>query len=66
MFNAEAYSIVSSTSPLAPTVIPRRDPGENDVQIEILFCIICHSDLHMARNQWSSVWATVYPCVPDQ
>ena len=64
MFNAKAYSTVSSTSPLAPTVIARRDPGENDVQIEILFCGVCHSDLHMARNEWSSVWATVYPCVP--
>jgi uncharacterized zinc-type alcohol dehydrogenase-like protein len=45
-------------------VIARRDPNENDVQIEILFCGICHSDLHMARNEWSSVLPTVYPCVP--
>jgi alcohol dehydrogenase (NADP+) len=64
MFNAKAYSTVSPTSPLAPTVIARRDPGQTDVQIEILFCGICHSDLHMARNEWSSVMATVYPCVP--
>ncbi len=64
MFKSKAYSAVSPTSPLAPTVIARRDPGENDVQIEILFCGVCHSDLHMARNEWSSVWATVYPCVP--
>ncbi len=64
MFNAKAYSTTSPTSPLAPTMIARRDPGQNDVQIEILFCGICHSDLHMARNEWSSVWATVYPCVP--
>src|SRR5271166_5531619 len=64
MFNAKAYSTVSQTSPLAPTVIARRDPGKNDVQIEILFCGICHSDLHMARNEWSSVMARVYPCVP--
>src|SRR5271169_2264215 len=64
MVNAKAYSTISSTSPLAPTVIARRDPGKNDVQIEILFCGICHSDLHMARNEWSSVMATVYPCVP--
>jgi len=64
MFNAKAYSATSSTSPLAPTVIARRDPSENDVQIEILFCGICHSDLHMARNEWSSVMPTVYPCVP--
>src|SRR5271169_490101 len=64
MVNAKAYSTVSATSPLAPTVIERRNPTENDVQIEILFCGICHSDLHMARNEWSSVMATVYPCVP--
>jgi uncharacterized zinc-type alcohol dehydrogenase-like protein len=64
MLNAKAYSASSATSPLAPTVIARRDPGESDVQIEILFCGICHSDLHMARNEWSSVVQTVYPCVP--
>jgi len=64
MFNAKAYSTASSTSPLSSTVIARRDPTENDVQIEILFCGICHSDLHMARNEWSSVMPTVYPCVP--
>ncbi len=64
MFNAKAYSTASPTSPLAPSVISRRDPTEQDVQIEILFCGICHSDLHMARNEWSSVLPTVYPCVP--
>jgi uncharacterized zinc-type alcohol dehydrogenase-like protein len=62
--NTKAYSASSATSPLAPTVIARRDPTESDVQIEILFCGICHSDLHMARNEWSSVIQTVYPCVP--
>jgi alcohol dehydrogenase (NADP+) len=63
MFNAKAYSVSSATSPFAPTSISRRDPGENDVQIEILFCGICHSDLHQARNEWSGM-PTVYPCVP--
>jgi uncharacterized zinc-type alcohol dehydrogenase-like protein len=62
--NAKAYSASSATSPLAPSVIARRDLTEHDIQIEILFCGVCHSDLHMARNEWSSVWATVYPCVP--
>ena len=62
--NAKAYSASSATSPLAPSVIARRDLTEHDIQIEILFCGICHSDLHMARNEWSSVWATTYPCVP--
>jgi alcohol dehydrogenase (NADP+) len=64
MFNARAYSATSPTSPLASTTIARRDPTENDVQIEILFCGICHSDLHTVRNEWSSVMATAYPCVP--
>jgi len=64
MFKAKAYSAANATSPLASTMIARRDPTENDVQIEILFCGICHSDLHQARNEWSSVMPTVYPCVP--
>jgi alcohol dehydrogenase (NADP+) len=62
-YKAEAYSAASASSLLAPTTIPRRDPGEHDVQIEILFCGICHSDLHQVRNEWSGI-PTVYPCVP--
>src|SRR5437763_1224002 len=50
--------------PLAATTIPRRDPTEHDVQIEILFCGICHSDLHSVRNEWSEFAATEYPIVP--
>ncbi|MGJ0484029.1 MAG: NAD(P)-dependent alcohol dehydrogenase [Methylomicrobium sp.] len=64
MYNAKAYSGASATSPLASTNIPRRDPTENDVQIEILFCGICHSDLHQVRNEWSEFVPTVYPIVP--
>jgi uncharacterized zinc-type alcohol dehydrogenase-like protein len=64
MFNAKAYSAASEKSPLASTTIARRDPTEKDVQIEVLFCGICHSDLHQARNEWSGVMPTVYPCVP--
>jgi len=64
MNNAKAYSAASATSPLAPTTIARRDPTEHDVQIEILFCGICHSDLHQVRNEWSSLMPTVYPIVP--
>ena len=64
MFNAKAYSAAGATSPLASTTIVRRDPAENDVQMEILFCGICHSDLHQVRNEWSGVMPTVYPCVP--
>src|ERR1035437_10129264 len=64
MFNAKAYSASSATSPLACTTITRRDPTEHDVQIEILFCGICHSDLHQVRNEWSGFLPTAYPCVP--
>ena len=64
MFNAKAYSAISQTSPLAATTIPRRETTERDVQIEILFCGVCHSDLHTVRNEWSSIMPTVYPCVP--
>ena len=47
-----------------PTTIARRDPTERDVQIEILFCGICHSDLHQVRNEWSEFMATNYPMSP--
>ncbi|MEG4963516.1 MULTISPECIES: NAD(P)-dependent alcohol dehydrogenase [unclassified Microcoleus] len=64
MYNTKAYSAVSATSPLSSTEIARRDPTDRDVQIEILFCGICHSDLHSVRNEWSSLVSTVYPIVP--
>src|SRR3954463_3429826 len=64
MYKAKAYSVSSPTSPFASTSIARRDPTEHDVQIEILFCGICHSDLHQARNEWSAMMPTAYPCVP--
>jgi uncharacterized zinc-type alcohol dehydrogenase-like protein len=64
MYNAKAFSAASASSPLALDTIVRRDPTPNDVQMEILFCGICHSDLHQARNEWSGVMPTVYPCVP--
>jgi alcohol dehydrogenase (NADP+) len=59
MYNTKAYSAASATSPLASTTIPRRGPTERDVQIEILFCGICHSDLHQVRNEWSGFMPTV-------
>ncbi len=64
MSNTKAFSAASATSPMAATKIARRDPTENDVQIEILFCGICHSDLHSVRNEWSEFMPTVYPIVP--
>lgn len=63
-YNAKAYSAASATSPLSRTTIVRRALTEHDVQIEILFCGICHSDVHQVRNEWSSVVPTVYPIVP--
>ena len=64
MYKAKAFAAASATSSLASTTIPRRDTGEADVQIDILFCGICHSDLHQVRNEWSGVMPTVYPCSP--
>jgi uncharacterized zinc-type alcohol dehydrogenase-like protein len=63
MPKTKAYSATSATSPLSLAAIIRRDPTETDVQIEILFCGICHSDLHTVRNEWKEVMPTVYPCV---
>jgi uncharacterized zinc-type alcohol dehydrogenase-like protein len=64
MYKAKAFSATTATSQLGSTTISRRDPTETDVQIEILFCGICHSDLHQVRNEWSGTMPTVYPCVP--
>src|SRR5438067_9039209 len=63
-YKTKAYSAASPTSQSASTVIPRRDPTERDVQIGILFCGICHSDLHSVRNEWSEFMATNYRIVP--
>src|ERR1700688_2810572 len=63
-YNAKAYAAVSAASPMASSTIPRREPTPQDVQIEILFCGICHSDLHSVRNEWSEFMATTYPIVP--
>jgi alcohol dehydrogenase (NADP+) len=63
-FTARAFAAHSATTPLAPFTIPRRSPGPQDVQIAILFCGVCHSDLHQTRDEWQSVMPTVYPCVP--
>ncbi|HEY9628125.1 MAG TPA: NAD(P)-dependent alcohol dehydrogenase [Coleofasciculaceae cyanobacterium] len=64
MYNAKAYSAASATSPLASDTIARRDPTDQDVQIEILFCGICHSDVHSVRDEWSDFMSTTYPIVP--
>jgi uncharacterized zinc-type alcohol dehydrogenase-like protein len=61
MSSTKAYAAQAATSPLAPFSIDRRTPTATDVQIEILFCGVCHSDLHIVRNEWGG---TTYPCVP--
>jgi uncharacterized zinc-type alcohol dehydrogenase-like protein len=58
---SKAYAAESATAALAPFSLTRRDPLPNDVAIDILYCGVCHSDLHQARNEWAN---TVYPCVP--
>jgi uncharacterized zinc-type alcohol dehydrogenase-like protein len=59
--SARAYAADAPTDALHPVSIERRPVGAKDVEIQILFCGVCHSDLHQARNEWKN---TVYPCVP--
>jgi len=59
--SARAYATSASDAALRLTTIPRRAVGPRDVQIQIQYCGVCHSDLHQARNEWKN---TVYPCVP--
>ncbi len=63
MTNAQikAYSTPAASERLAPFTIRRRDTGPTDIALEILFCGVCHSDLHQARDEWHN---TIYPCVP--
>jgi uncharacterized zinc-type alcohol dehydrogenase-like protein len=61
MRTTKAYAAQSATSPLAPFTFQYRDPGANEIEIQILYCGICHSDIHQARNEWRN---TTYPCVP--
>lgn len=61
MVKSFGYAAKNATSPLVPFNFERRDPGANDVQIEILYSGICHSDIHQARNEWGG---SMYPMVP--
>ena len=61
---SKAYAATSAESPLGLLTIERRDPQLNDVRIEILYCGICHSDLHAVRDEWNEVMPTAYPIVP--
>lgn len=56
-----SYAAMSEKTPLVPFKFERRDPGPNDVQIEILYCGVCHTDIHVARNEWKG---SFYPVVP--
>jgi uncharacterized zinc-type alcohol dehydrogenase-like protein len=60
----KAYAAHSATSGMGAITIPRRDVLPQDVQIEILFCGVCHTDLHWTRNEWPDTFPTTYPCVP--
>ena len=61
MLDCVGFAATEASAPLARHNFQRRDPGPNDVEIEIEWCGVCHSDLHTARNEWKN---TVYPCVP--
>jgi uncharacterized zinc-type alcohol dehydrogenase-like protein len=61
MFSTKAYAASGANSPLASFSFNRREPTPNDVQVDILFCGVCHSDLHTVRDEWGG---TTYPCVP--
>jgi uncharacterized zinc-type alcohol dehydrogenase-like protein len=64
VYPAKAYAAQSAASGLTPAAIQRRALRAQDVQIDILFCGVCHSDLHQIRNEWENMLPTVYPCVP--
>lgn len=61
MTSVKAYAAKAADQPLGPLAIDRREPGADDVEIKILYCGVCHSDIHTARNEWGG---TVYPAVP--
>jgi uncharacterized zinc-type alcohol dehydrogenase-like protein len=61
MTKVKAYAAQAATTPLGPFSLERREPGPSDVEIDITYCGVCHSDLHTVRSEWAG---TVYPCVP--
>ncbi len=61
MSTTKAYAAKSATTPIEPWSLERREPNPHDVELDILYCGVCHSDLHTARNEWGG---TVYPVVP--
>ena len=63
-YEARAYAASSASSGLAPATIRRREPRPQDLQLDVVFCGVCHSDLHQVRNEWQNAMPTAYPCVP--
>ncbi|HKD63176.1 MAG TPA: NAD(P)-dependent alcohol dehydrogenase [Candidatus Acidoferrales bacterium] len=63
-FAAKAFAAQNNSGAMSPHTLQRREPRTQDVQIEILYCGVCHSDLHTVRNEWAEFMPTVYPCVP--
>ncbi|KAB8122388.1 NAD(P)-dependent alcohol dehydrogenase [Komagataeibacter medellinensis] len=61
MLSCVGYAATAADAPLKPFTFERRETGPDDVRIEILYCGVCHSDLHQARNEWHN---TIYPCIP--
>jgi uncharacterized zinc-type alcohol dehydrogenase-like protein len=61
MLKTASYAALSPTTPLVPHSIERREPGPNDVQVDILYCGVCHSDIHQARDEWGG---SIFPMVP--
>ena len=61
MSKVPAYAAAAAKSPLAPFSVDRREPGEHDVLIDILFCGVCHSDVHQVRDEWGG---SLFPMVP--
>ena len=58
---SKGYAALNAQSPLAPFSFSRREPGTTEIVVEILYCGVCHSDLHMVRNEWGNA---IYPMVP--
>jgi uncharacterized zinc-type alcohol dehydrogenase-like protein len=58
---SKGYATPNAQSPLAPFNFTRREPGATEIAVDILYCGVCHSDLHMARNEWGN---SIYPLVP--
>src|SRR5260221_6479293 len=61
MISARSYAALKSSAPLSPFGIERREVGDHDVLVDILYCGVCHSDIHQARNEWGG---SIFPMVP--